>query len=175
MKKSFDNAKLLDAALADESWESCNRRLRSQGLAALQAAKQTRRGWATVGQIAAMIGVIVGLWWTFNGMTGSPRNAGTQVATFDGVTQLASRTVSKPTRASMANHQSDIASGQMRGEGVSQEVNQTYITEEQMMAMFPKGSCVLAEINGQKELVIFGGKETAAGDETAEAKSGAKL
>jgi hypothetical protein len=30
-----------------------------------------------------------------------------------------------------------------------------YITEKQMLEMFPKGSCVLAEVNGQMELVFL--------------------
>jgi len=30
-----------------------------------------------------------------------------------------------------------------------------FITEQQMLAMFPSGSCVLAEVDGQKELVFF--------------------
>jgi hypothetical protein len=30
-----------------------------------------------------------------------------------------------------------------------------YITEDQMVAMFPKGSCVVAEVNGKKELVFL--------------------
>ena len=30
-----------------------------------------------------------------------------------------------------------------------------YITQDQMLAMFPKDSCVLAEINGQPQLVFF--------------------
>jgi hypothetical protein len=30
-----------------------------------------------------------------------------------------------------------------------------FISEEEMLAMFPPGSCVVAEINGQKELVFF--------------------
>jgi len=32
------------------------------------------------------------------------------------------------------------------------------ITEEQMLAMFPPGSCVLAEINGEKQLVFLDAK-----------------
>jgi hypothetical protein len=34
-------------------------------------------------------------------------------------------------------------------------VSTRYITEDQMLAMFPNGSCVLAEVNGRKELVFL--------------------
>jgi hypothetical protein len=30
-----------------------------------------------------------------------------------------------------------------------------FISEEEMLALFPPGSCVVAEVNGQKELVFF--------------------
>jgi hypothetical protein len=34
-------------------------------------------------------------------------------------------------------------------------VEHQFISEQQMLAMFPSGSCVLAEVDGQKELVFF--------------------
>jgi hypothetical protein len=30
-----------------------------------------------------------------------------------------------------------------------------WVSEKELLAMFPKGSCVIAEINGQKELVLL--------------------
>jgi len=38
-----------------------------------------------------------------------------------------------------------------------------YISEEEMLAMFPPGSCVVAEVNGQKELVFFDAKKAEEG------------
>ena len=38
-----------------------------------------------------------------------------------------------------------------------------YISEEEMLAMFPPGSCVVAEVNGQKELVFFDAKKAGEG------------
>jgi len=38
-----------------------------------------------------------------------------------------------------------------------------FITEEQMLAMFPPESCVVAEINGQKALVFFDAKKAEEG------------
>jgi len=34
-------------------------------------------------------------------------------------------------------------------------VEDQFISEQQMLAMFPSGSCVLAEVDGKKELVFF--------------------
>ena len=38
-----------------------------------------------------------------------------------------------------------------------------FLTEEAMLAMFPRGSCVVAEVNGQKELVFFDAQKAAEG------------
>ena len=38
-----------------------------------------------------------------------------------------------------------------------------FITEEQMLAMFPPESCVVAEVNGQKALVFFDAKKAEEG------------
>ena len=37
------------------------------------------------------------------------------------------------------------------------------ISEEEMLAMFPAGSCVVAEVNGQKELVFFDARKAGEG------------
>jgi hypothetical protein len=37
-------------------------------------------------------------------------------------------------------------------------IDQQYIGEEEMLAAFPPGSCVLAEIDGQKRLIFFDAK-----------------
>jgi hypothetical protein len=38
-----------------------------------------------------------------------------------------------------------------------------FISEAEMLAMFPSGSCVVAEIDGQKELVFFDARKAAEG------------
>lgn len=38
-----------------------------------------------------------------------------------------------------------------------------FISEEELVAMFPAGSCVLAEVNGQKTLVFFDAKKAEEG------------
>ena len=109
-----------------------------------------------------MIAVIAGVWWGFDGMFSGNGAAGT----------ANSSTVSQATRSSIASQHSAMASTE---NVVSQQEGGAYISEEQMLAMFPKGSCVLAEINGEKQLVVFQGKEAVAGTERAEAKGDAKL
>jgi hypothetical protein len=41
------------------------------------------------------------------------------------------------------------------GPPVLRDPKTQFISEEEMLAMFPPGSCVVAEVNGQKELVFF--------------------
>ena len=41
------------------------------------------------------------------------------------------------------------------GQSLPAETLAHTITEQEMLAMFPAGSCALAEINGQKQLVFF--------------------
>ena len=43
------------------------------------------------------------------------------------------------------------------------EAHAQFVSEEQMLALFPKGSCVLAEVDGQKQLVFFDGREAQEG------------
>ncbi len=38
-----------------------------------------------------------------------------------------------------------------------------FISEDEMLAMFPAGSCVIAEVNGRKELVFFDAQKAAEG------------
>jgi hypothetical protein len=40
-----------------------------------------------------------------------------------------------------------------------------FVSEEEMLAMFPAGSCVVAEVNGQKTLVFFDAKKAEEGFE----------
>jgi hypothetical protein len=40
---------------------------------------------------------------------------------------------------------------------------QQFISEEETLAMFPRGSCLMAEVNGQKTLVFFDAKKAAEG------------
>jgi hypothetical protein len=49
------------------------------------------------------------------------------------------------------------------GRSVSARTEEPFISEEEMLAMFPPGSCVVAEVNGQKTLVFFDAKKAEEG------------
>ena len=49
------------------------------------------------------------------------------------------------------------------GQPTSPDAGKQFISEEEMLAMFPAGSCVVAEINGQKTLVFFDAKQAEKG------------
>ena len=41
------------------------------------------------------------------------------------------------------------------GQSAWSDAGDVFISEEQMLAMFPPGSCVIAEVDGEKELIFF--------------------
>jgi len=45
------------------------------------------------------------------------------------------------------------------GQPASPGTGKQFISEEEMLAMFPAGSCVVAEVNGRKTLVFFDAKK----------------
>jgi hypothetical protein len=49
------------------------------------------------------------------------------------------------------------------GQPASPGAGVQFISEEEMLAMFPPGSCVVAEVNGEKELVFFDAKKAEEG------------
>jgi hypothetical protein len=49
------------------------------------------------------------------------------------------------------------------GQPGSARAEEQFISEEEMVAMFPTGSCVVAEVNGQKTLVFFDAKKAEEG------------
>jgi len=49
------------------------------------------------------------------------------------------------------------------GRSVSARTEGPFISEEEMLAMFPPGSCVVAEVNGQKTLLFFDAKKAEEG------------
>jgi hypothetical protein len=52
---------------------------------------------------------------------------------------------------------------QTSGQPAASRTEVQFISEEEMLAMFPPGSCVVAEINGRKELVFFDAKKAEEG------------
>src|SRR5947208_1353952 len=69
MKTNSDQLRLLNAALADETWHSCHERLRSDGLATLQAAKRSRSRRILSAQISALVLVLAAAWWNLSPRT----------------------------------------------------------------------------------------------------------
>jgi len=49
------------------------------------------------------------------------------------------------------------------GQSTSPGTGKQFVSEEEMLAMFPAGSCVVAEVNGQKTLVFFDAKKAEEG------------
>jgi predicted PurR-regulated permease PerM len=128
MKTNPEDLKLLNAALADESWQSFQSYLCAQTTDALRSSRRRRLALSYTLQLAAVILVIATVWSTFSqrSRTLSPRQTQPQL-------QVNSEA---PTISASAS-------------------NPSYITQDQMLAMFPKDTCVFAEINGQPELVFF--------------------
>jgi len=139
MKKNFDELKLADASLADEGWQAYRDQLCNNGLAVLRT-KRLRRRWGSVAQIAAMLVLFGGVLWSIDGRK-KPENSWRAGQSNGGANSL----------------RADLRSNVPRTEAASrpQKDGLPYVTEEEMLAMFPKGSCVVAEVNGQKELVFL--------------------
>ena len=49
------------------------------------------------------------------------------------------------------------------GQATSAQAGKQFISEEEMLAMFPAGSCVVAEVDGQRTLVFFDSKQAEKG------------
>src|SRR4051794_8845160 len=66
MKNNSDELKLVNAALRDESWESCQARLRTQGLASLRASKRSRTRLIWSGRVFALMIIFAAAWWNLS-------------------------------------------------------------------------------------------------------------
>ncbi len=123
-----DHTPLLDAVLGDESWDALSASIRSEALHAIQRRKRNRAVRIAVLQVICLLGVLSAvLFWP-----GSPTHRDQPLLS-----------VSKVSKTVLASNTSD------------KNLKSHFISEDQMLAMFPPGSCVLAEINGRKELVFL--------------------
>ena len=52
--------------------------------------------------------------------------------------------------------------------GLSRATEQRFVSEKEMLAMFPSHSCVIAEVDGEKQLVFFDAKKAKEGFEVSE-------
>src|SRR5438874_13677 len=116
MKKTSEELKLVDHALTDESWEEYHAHVGNEGLAAIRGARKTRSRQLLSKQISTLVILFAVLCWSLN-----PR-----------------RPISSSTTQSKREQPNNPLA--------SSHDTTHYITEEQMLEMFPKGSCVLAEV-----------------------------
>jgi hypothetical protein len=138
MKKDCDQSKLLDALLADETWDTCSGRLQHTAIAALRATKKSRVRRAVIIQTMAVLAVLSTIALVLSRPErGWPSRSSNEFA----------RNTDKPFVGAGLPAPTP-ATAQMPSSA-------TYITEDQMLAMFPEGSCVLAEIDGQRQLVVL--------------------
>jgi hypothetical protein len=132
---------LLDAVLGGESWAEVNAAAKHAALAEFHARQRRRRlqFWAMA---AAACAVLAGgaVWLR-------PRvapNKSLQAAVPPSPPSVSSEQISAvTTRKSPVSAQADPANLPQ------------HITEAQMLALFPKGSCIIAEIDGQTQLIFF--------------------
>jgi len=143
---------LLDAILRADAWEPASAAAKAAALREL-AALRRRRQWlatATVALAACLTAAVI--WPT---LPSSPHLESR-------ISNLAS---SPPNSALLTPHSalpSTLSSSQPETQNSKLETSASadpapvrHITEAQMLALFPKGSCLIAEINGQEQLVFF--------------------
>jgi hypothetical protein len=118
---SEQNDALLDAVLADQSWEETNNACKAAALGTFRARQRTRRTIRWAACAAVLLAVIGGAlyWHGHYSVTPAP--------------QIAAQPPQSPERAE----------------------TRRYLTDAELIAAFPEGSCFLAEIDGQKQLVFL--------------------
>jgi hypothetical protein len=135
MKKDFDQSKLIDALLADESWETCSGRLHHSALTTLRTARKSRARRMAVAQGVALVALFGVIAWRFAGP------------------ERGWRSRSNSELVNISPPSSNVPQSERATVGPAPGV--PYITEDQMLAMLPEGSCVLAEVNGEKQLIVL--------------------
>jgi hypothetical protein len=123
-----DETPLLDAVLGDESWNALSDSIRTKALQAIQRRNRNRRVRVAVLQVICLLGVLSAVVFWPGGL--AHRNQ---------------------QHLSVLN----VPKAELASDTGEQNLRTHFISEDQMMAMFPAGSCVLAEINGRKQLVFL--------------------
>lgn len=165
MNKNFDLDRedaLLDAVLGGDAWSETAAAGKRAALAEFHARQRQHKVRQWLAQAAAGLLLAAGvMWWPRAEKVASP--APVQVA---GTTQptlpeaIGPRIIATQTPAA-----ADLAvAGTMALPGEPEKAaapaaapdeGPQYISEEELLAMFPQGSCTIAEVNGQKELIFF--------------------
>ena len=124
--KRTEQSTLLNAILADEIWDLHNAQVQTEALAAVRSGKKRRTRMIISARLAAITVILATLWWTFRGALGH----------------------SNPTAVYRNTASVQRSAAKMQPAA-------GYVTEDQMLAMFPSGSCVVAEVNGQTRLIVL--------------------
>jgi hypothetical protein len=112
---------LLDAALADDDWQSLSATLKRQSLQTFRMRHVLRRSF----------------------------RAGVALTTLLAITVIARRME----RPSPSEVPPPAVAAALPAPAIPE------ITDEQLLAQFPKGTCAIAEINGRKQLIFFDQKQ----------------
>jgi hypothetical protein len=141
---------LIQRALADENWNAFDTQLRANARQTFSAVKRRRRIAFVGAQAAALIVAGIAAWSLLQ-----PRNTDELGSRGH---QPAQNSAFKNPRAVMPAATGENSASQFARLADPEEPSVSppkIITEEQMLAMFPAGSCLLAEINGEKQLVFL--------------------
>ena len=151
--KPDNDLKLLDAVLTDEDWASHSAQIRETGIASLRGRKRAKaRVQLAIQLFVLSLFVGIGAWLLKSQFAESSgdRLARTTVLPSPQISRSAPKSTNyTPQQNSRAGEATQTALAQ------KQPVESLYITEEQMLKMFPAGSCLVAEVNGQKQLVFL--------------------
>ncbi len=163
MNNKFDSDRedaLLDAVLGGDAWVETEAAGKRAALVEFRARQRRRKVGQWLAQAAAVLLLADGvIWW--------PR-----AATITPPAQVQTAEAAKPTRSDASGPEivavqkaptvnlgvtaTAVSPGEPKKAAAAEpDTGPQYISEEEMLAMFPKGSCTIAEVNGQKELIFF--------------------
>jgi hypothetical protein len=137
---------LLDAVLGDDAWAEISAATKSAALAGLQARRRRRQTMFWLGQAAVIVLTAGTISWL--GLRVSPKSA----------PDLAKETRAIPARPSNLTAAVAPAHSTPSHSASPPSSLPAYISEAELVALFPKGSCEVVEINGAKQLVFYDGK-----------------
>ncbi len=138
---------LVDAALGGEPWVALHAEVKRAALAAFRARQRRRQALAWSARLAACFLAVAGAawWWSGSSRIGLVAQAPARAAA--AASRSAAKAAQSPTSAAPA-----LPAG-------------PYISEAELLALFPPGSCMMAEIDGERRLIFLDPKIAAEGVE----------
>ncbi|HTB62415.1 MAG TPA: hypothetical protein VK737_02405 [Opitutales bacterium] len=130
---------LLDAVLGGDTWPELNAAAKNAALAEFHVVQRRRRVRIWLAQAAAIMLLAAGVAWWPHATTTAPAPKPTTFAT----NNMTKQATAIPTQTATALTAKPVATGPH------------YISEAEMLALFPQGSCTIAEVNGQQQLLFF--------------------